>query len=41
MFAYRCQLPVGHEASEVGPMIAADFPAVLASLVAHAGRVQP
>jgi len=32
---------VGPEASEVGPMIAADFPAVLASLVAHAGRVQP
>jgi Polyketide cyclase / dehydrase and lipid transport len=31
---------VGPEASEIGPMIAADFPDVLASLVAHAGRVQ-
>jgi len=32
---------VGPEAGEIGPMIAADFPDVLASLVAHAGRVQP
>ena len=29
----------GPEASEIGPMIAADFPEVLASLVAHAGQV--
>jgi hypothetical protein len=32
---------VGPDAREIGPMIAADFPEVLASLVAHAGRVQP
>lgn len=31
----------GPEAGAIGPMIAADFPEVLASLVAHAGRVQP
>jgi polyketide cyclase/dehydrase/lipid transport protein len=32
---------VGPDASEIGPMIAADFPEVLASLVAYAGRVRP
>lgn len=32
---------VGPEAGEIGPMIAADFPEVLAALVAYAGRVQP
>lgn len=31
----------GPEAAEIGPMIAADFPEVLASLVAYAGRAQP
>jgi hypothetical protein len=32
---------VGPDAGEIGPMIAADFPEVLASLVAYAGRGQP
>lgn len=32
---------VGPAAGEVGPMIAADFPEVLAALVTHAERVQP
>jgi len=31
----------GPEADEIGPLIAADFPEVLASLVAYAGRVRP
>jgi uncharacterized protein YndB with AHSA1/START domain len=32
---------VGPEAGDIGPMIAADFPEVLAALVAYAGRAQP
>jgi hypothetical protein len=31
---------VGPGAEEIGPMVSADFPEVLASLVAYAGRVQ-